>query len=93
MRVKKHLFIISASAKDDQGEYENAITLYGKTIEIAKKTLPPNPPFESTIILWTCGKYWTAIITVKSSWTTKVEKPPRENKKEIVMIYFSQKRQ
>jgi tetratricopeptide (TPR) repeat protein len=31
-----------ALAKDDQGEYEDAITFYDKTIEIDKKTLPPN---------------------------------------------------
>jgi tetratricopeptide (TPR) repeat protein len=31
-----------AIAKDSQGEYEEAITFYGKTIEIYKKTLPPN---------------------------------------------------
>jgi tetratricopeptide (TPR) repeat protein len=31
-----------ALAKDDQGEYEEAITFYGKTVEIYKKTLPAN---------------------------------------------------
>jgi tetratricopeptide (TPR) repeat protein len=31
-----------AWAKDEQGEYEEAITFYDKTIEIYKKTLPPN---------------------------------------------------
>jgi tetratricopeptide (TPR) repeat protein len=31
-----------ASTNDDQGEYEEAITFYGKTLEIFKKTLPPN---------------------------------------------------
>jgi tetratricopeptide (TPR) repeat protein len=31
-----------ASTKDDQGEYEDAITFYDKAIEIYKKKLPPN---------------------------------------------------
>jgi tetratricopeptide (TPR) repeat protein len=31
-----------ASTKYEQGEYKEAITFYGKTIEIYKKTLPPN---------------------------------------------------
>jgi tetratricopeptide (TPR) repeat protein len=31
-----------AYAKDEQGEYEEAITFYGKSLEIYKKTLPPN---------------------------------------------------
>jgi tetratricopeptide (TPR) repeat protein len=31
-----------AWAKDEQGEYEDAITFYDKAIEIDKKTLPPN---------------------------------------------------
>jgi tetratricopeptide (TPR) repeat protein len=31
-----------ALAKDNQGEYEEAITFYGKTIEIYKKTFPPS---------------------------------------------------
>jgi tetratricopeptide (TPR) repeat protein len=31
-----------AWAKDEQGEYEEAITFYDKAIEICKKTLPPN---------------------------------------------------
>jgi tetratricopeptide (TPR) repeat protein len=31
-----------AWTKDDQGEYEEAIRFYGKTIEIDKKRLPPN---------------------------------------------------
>jgi tetratricopeptide (TPR) repeat protein len=31
-----------AVAKDKQGEYEEAITFYGKAVEIYKKTLPPN---------------------------------------------------
>jgi tetratricopeptide (TPR) repeat protein len=33
-----------ALAKDGQGEYEEAITFYGKAVEIFKKRLPPNHP-------------------------------------------------
>ena len=33
-----------ASAKDDQGEYKEAITFYEKALEIDKKTLSPNDP-------------------------------------------------
>jgi tetratricopeptide (TPR) repeat protein len=39
---KAPIYHLIAMAKYDQGEYEEAITFYGKTIEIYKKTLPPN---------------------------------------------------
>jgi tetratricopeptide (TPR) repeat protein len=37
-----------ASAKDGQGEYEEAIKFYGKTIEIQQQSLPPNHPQMAT---------------------------------------------
>jgi tetratricopeptide (TPR) repeat protein len=39
---KARLYHQIAYAKDNQGEYEEALTFYGKTIEIFNKTLPPN---------------------------------------------------
>jgi tetratricopeptide (TPR) repeat protein len=40
--AKAPIYYQIASVKYEQGEYEEAIKFYGKTIEIYKKTLPPN---------------------------------------------------
>jgi tetratricopeptide (TPR) repeat protein len=39
---KARIYHLIAMIKDDQGEYEESIKFYGKTIEIYNKTLPPN---------------------------------------------------
>jgi tetratricopeptide (TPR) repeat protein len=43
-REKANIYHQLGLAKDDQGEYKEAITFYEKALEIKQKTLPPNHP-------------------------------------------------
>ena len=45
MRVRKEtIYCQIGTMKRNQGEYKEAITFYEKSLEIEKKTLPPNHP-------------------------------------------------
>jgi tetratricopeptide (TPR) repeat protein len=41
---KPHIYHQLGLFKDEQGEYQEAITFYEKSLEIREKTLPPNHP-------------------------------------------------
>ena len=45
-----HLYHMLGLIKDDQGEYEEAIEFYEKSLEIEQKTLPPNHPDLATFL-------------------------------------------